>query len=198
MLVQTIKSEFKVGSKDLIKSIKKLMDYPIQPLKRTSILSLFPTKSEIEAQKAQVENKVAVVNPKPSITKKSIKYKMDRKNGISKNRFIINDMKPSKDSIFEHKENMYRKFIEYQQKINGLEVNTVGNVKSLKYAIGRGNNTVLVQLALKNRWWWHKTKRSSNNVNFLWTQLMCRKFISSLDRLNNDKTPMSESELDSS
>ena len=197
MLVQTIKSEFKVGSKDLIKSIKKLMDYPIQPLKRTSILSLFPTKSELEAQKMQTENKVALMNPKPSTVKKTVKYKMDRKNGISKNRFIINDMKPSKDSIFEHKENMYRKFIEAQQKRNGMIVNTVGNCKNLKFAIGRGNNTVLVQLALKNRWWWQRTKRSSNNVNFLWTQLMCRKFISNLESSNADKTPCSESDLDS-
>mmetsp|Transcript_33688 Transcript_33688/g.38789 ORF Transcript_33688/g.38789 Transcript_33688/m.38789 type:complete len:87 (-) Transcript_33688:233-493(-) len=68
MLVQTIKSEFKVGSKDLIKCIKKLMDYPIQPLKRTSIMSLFPTKSEIEVQTPVVENKIAVIN-KPAIVK---------------------------------------------------------------------------------------------------------------------------------
>ena len=170
MLVQTIKSEFKVGSKDLIKSIKKLMDYPIQPLKRTSILSLFPTKSELEAQKLQAETK-ALAPVKPSVIKKSIKQKMDKK-GVAKNRFIINDVKPSKDSIFEHKENMYRKFIEAQQKINGMGVNTIGNCKNLRYAIGRGNNTLLVQLALKNRWWWHKTKRSSTGVNFLWTQLM--------------------------
>lgn len=44
---------------------------------------------------------------------------------------------------------MYRRFIESQQKLNGMEINTVGNCKNLKYAIGKGNNTVLVQLALK-------------------------------------------------
>lgn len=168
------------------------MDYPIQPLKRTSILSLFPTKSEIEAQNAQTENKVALA-AKPNVVKKSIKYKMD-KNRMAKNRFVINDVKPSKDSIFEHKENMYRKFIESQQKINNMDINTVGNCKNLKYALGRGNNILLVQLALKNRWWWHKTKRSSSSVNFLWTQLMCRKYINSLDSNFCDKTPMSESE----
>lgn len=125
MLVQTIKSEFKVGSKDLIKCIKKLMDYPIQPLKRTSIMSLFPTKSELENQTSPTENKITVVN-KTNIVRKTIKYKVDKK-GLAKNRFMINDIKPSKDSIFEHKENMYRRFIESQQKLNGLEVNTVGN-----------------------------------------------------------------------
>lgn len=125
MLVQTIKSEFKVGSKDLIKCIKKLMDYPIQPLKRTSIMSLFPTKSELENQTSPTDNKITVAN-KTNIVRKTIKYKADKK-GLAKNRFMINDIKPSKDSIFEHKENMYRRFIESQQKLNGLEVNTVGN-----------------------------------------------------------------------
>jgi hypothetical protein len=76
---------------------------------------------------------------------------------------------------------MYRKFIENHQKLNGMEVNTVGNCKHLKYAIGKGNNTILVQLALKNRWWWQRTKKSNSNVNFLWTQLMCKKFISNLE-----------------
>lgn len=196
MLVQTIKSEFKIGSKDLIKSIKKLMDYPIQPLKRTSIMSLFPTRAEIEAQQNNQSEAKAVVSTKPNVIKRSIKYKIDKKNGM-KNRFVINDVKPNKDSIFEHKENMYRKFIETQQKLNGMEINTVGNSKNLKYALGRGNNILLVQLAMKNRFWWQKTKRSSNNVNFLWTQLMCRKFISSLDGLNANKELMCESDLDS-
>ena len=77
-----------------------------------------------------------------------------------------------------------------------MEVNTVGNCKSLKYALGRGNNILLVQLALKNRWWWHKTKRSNPGVNFLWTQLMCRKYISGLDSLN-EKGQTSDSELNS-
>lgn len=79
MLVQTIKSEFKVGSKDLIKSIKKLMDYPIQPLKRTSIMSLFPTKAEIESQNNVVENKIAVISKTNIVKQKNIKYKVDKK-----------------------------------------------------------------------------------------------------------------------
>lgn len=170
------------------------MDYPIQPLKRTSIMSLFPTKSEAELNIPAKENKI-VVPPKPSIIRKNIKFKTDKARTTAKNRFMINDFKPNKDSIFEHKENIYRKFIESQQKLNGMKVNTVGNSKYLKFALGRGNNSVLIQLGLKNRWWWQRTKRSNPNVNFLWTQLMCKKFISSLESLaNNGK--LSESELD--
>lgn len=124
MLVQTIKSEFKVGSKDLIKCIKKLMDYPIQPLKRTSIMSLFPTKAELEVQN-NTENKITVIN-KSNIVRKNLKYRVDKKSS-AKNRFMINEVKPNKDAIFENKENMYRKFVEVQQKLNNMEVNTVGN-----------------------------------------------------------------------
>lgn len=124
MLVQTIKSEFKVGSKDLIKCIKKLMDYPIQPLKRTSIMSLFPTKAGIEVQNS-TENKITVIN-KSSIVRKNLKYRVEKKSS-AKNRFMINEVKPNKDAIFENKENMYRKFVEVQQKLNNMEVNTVGN-----------------------------------------------------------------------
>lgn len=54
---------------------------------------------------------------------------------------------------------------------------------------------MLVQLALKSRWWWQRTKKSSSNVNFLWTQLMCRKFINNLESLNAGGHG-SESELD--
>jgi hypothetical protein len=89
MLVQTIKSEFKVGSKDLIKCIKKLMDYPIQPLKRTSILSLFPTKTEIEQQIEIVDPKAAS-QPKSTTVKKIIKYKTDKK-PLAKNRFVVSN-----------------------------------------------------------------------------------------------------------
>lgn len=126
MLVQTIKSEFKIGSKDLIKCIKKLMDYPIQPLKRTSIMNLFPTKAELEQQAQQEEQKATPIQ-KPNIIKKTIKYKSDKAKSISKNRFVINDLKPNKDSIFEQKENAYRKFVENQQRINGMEINPVGS-----------------------------------------------------------------------
>ena len=102
------------------------MDYPIQPLKRTSIMNLFPTKAELEQQALQAEQKAAPV-VKPNIIKKAIKYKSDKVKPLSKNRFVINELKPNKDSIFEHKENMYRKFVETQQRLNGMDINPVGS-----------------------------------------------------------------------
>jgi len=134
-------------------------------------MSLFPTKAELE-QKAQQAEKKSVEVKKPNVIKRTVKYKSDKVKTIAKNRFTINEIKPNKDSIFEYKENMYRKFVENQQRINGMEINAIGNCKYLKYAIGRGNNSLLVQLALKNRWWWQRTKKSNPNVNFLWTQLL--------------------------
>jgi hypothetical protein len=56
------------------------MDYPIQPLKRTSIISLFPTKSELDQLNKVADPKV-VPNPQPknTIPKKIIKYRTDKK-----------------------------------------------------------------------------------------------------------------------
>lgn len=41
MLVQTIQSEFEDGTEDIIKTLKWMFDYPIQPVKRSYIQSWF-------------------------------------------------------------------------------------------------------------------------------------------------------------
>lgn len=69
------------------------MDYPIQPLKRTSILSLFPTKSEIE-QQIQIADPKATSQPKNTVVKKIIKYKTDKKPS-AKNRFMVSNSNSS-------------------------------------------------------------------------------------------------------
>lgn len=46
MIVQTIKTNFDTGTKDLVDTVKKLVDYPIQPIKSTSIKAIFPDKVE--------------------------------------------------------------------------------------------------------------------------------------------------------
>jgi hypothetical protein len=69
------------------------MDYPIQPLKRTSIISLFPTKSELEQLNKVVDPKTAPnPPPKSTIPKKSIKYRTDKKTS-AKNRFMVNNLR---------------------------------------------------------------------------------------------------------
>jgi hypothetical protein len=68
------------------------MDYPIQPLKRTSIISLFPTKSELEQLNKIVDPKIAPnPQPKSTIPKKIIKYRTDKKTS-AKNRFMVNNL----------------------------------------------------------------------------------------------------------
>jgi len=47
MIVQTIKTNFDSGTKDLIETLKKLIEYPIQPIKNTSIRSMFPDKHDL-------------------------------------------------------------------------------------------------------------------------------------------------------
>lgn len=87
-------------------------------------MNLFPTKSELEQQNQEQK---AVTVSKPAPVRKALKYKTDKVKMTAKNRFVINDPKPNKDSIFEHKENMYRKFVETQQRLNGMEINPIGN-----------------------------------------------------------------------
>lgn len=41
MLVQTIQSEFDEGTEDIIKTLKKLLNFPIQPLKRAYMQECF-------------------------------------------------------------------------------------------------------------------------------------------------------------
>ena len=45
MLVQTIQSEFDEGTEDLIKTIKKLLEFPIQPLKRAIMQAWFTAEN---------------------------------------------------------------------------------------------------------------------------------------------------------
>ena len=45
MLVQTIQSEFDDGTEDIIVTLKKLFEYPIQPVKRAYIQACFTYES---------------------------------------------------------------------------------------------------------------------------------------------------------
>ena len=175
MIVQTIKTNFDTGTKDLVDTVQKLIDYPIQPLKNTSIRTLFPDKIEEPSKvkpikRSPVSFKVRKLanNPgeKPASFKKSFTKPANK----------------SPEDIFDQKLRIYRENIRKQQIINGLEPNAYGNWKTLKYALGSGNNSILLQHALSSRWWWYKVKIKDNNYNFLWTQLKSKRFISMLKK----------------
>ena len=50
MLVQTIQSEFDEGTHDIMQTIKTILEFPIQPLKRTQMQETFgPEKQEVSS-----------------------------------------------------------------------------------------------------------------------------------------------------
>lgn len=63
-----------------------------------------------------------------------------------------------------------------------MEPNPFGNCRALKYALGLGNMSILLQHALSSRWWWCKIKTKEGNYNFLWTQLKSKKFVAGLKK----------------
>jgi hypothetical protein len=65
---------------------------------------------------------------------------------------------------------MYFDHIIANQKLNGMEVNPYGNTRFLKFAIGKGNNSIFARVALKTRWWWAEVRKNGFNFNFIWTQ----------------------------
>jgi hypothetical protein len=175
MIVQTIKTSFDAGTKDLVNTIKLLLDYPIQPVKNTSIRSLFPDKQE----------RIVALKPlktSPNITKHKGISNIQGEKAQSFKKSQITILKKDPENIFEMKLKQYRDSIKKQQIINGIIPNPIGNCRTLKYTIGLGNNTVLLQHAISTRWWWSKVKIKDNNYNFIWTQLKSKKFVAQLKK----------------
>ena len=175
MIVQTIKTSFDTGTKDLVETVKKLIEYPLQPIKQSSIRSMFPDKVEVA--------QMPIIKPQSSVTFKPRKLG-DRVHDKPKSfkRSLIKTLKKDPENIFDQKLRLYRENIRKQQTINGLDSNPYGNWRVLKYAIGMGNNSVLVHNSLLCRWWWCKTKIKDGNHNFLWTQLKNRRFVMNLKK----------------
>jgi len=177
MIVQTIKTSFDVGTKDLIDTIKKLIEYPVQPIKSTSIRALFPDK---------VEDSPILKNTKRTPgylkTRKLIPQNTSSGNAHGYKKPFLKALKRDPEDIFVQKLRLYREYVSKQQKMNGLDINPYGNWRVLKYSIGFGNNSLLLQHALSSRWWWCKTKIKEGNYNFLWTQHKSKKFITSLKK----------------
>lgn len=67
---------------------------------------------------------------------------------------------------------------------NGLLISTpTTHFSAYKCYVGRGNNSILVRMAFKQRWWWNLVyKEEWENYNFAWTQWKSNKMISTLKK----------------
>ncbi|CAI2368421.1 unnamed protein product [Moneuplotes crassus] len=81
----------------------------------------------------------------------------------------------------EWKEKAYKKYLDHICESNGIQIikspaqdsKPKNSQNMFKYFIGYGNNSVLVQKALKHRFWWTAGSRDEDeweDFNFIWTQ----------------------------
>jgi hypothetical protein len=66
---------------------------------------------------------------------------------------------------------------------NGLPPRPFGDMKNLKYFIGKGNNSMLIRMAMKQRWWWTMSDKEKS-YNFIWTQAKQKKAFEKLAKRN--------------
>jgi len=200
MLVQTIQSNFDEGTEDIIKTIKKLLDYPIQPCKRSYIQEIFgPVKVDVTPVLRPIKKK-GFLNGSTLPSRKFAKT--DKKNKSISKKQLFKDKRTDKEKEQDRKMKMYQDHIIMNQKLNGLDVNPYGNTRFLKFVIGKGNNSILARVALKTRWWWSEIQKgqenSSNyksgkniknkaNFNFIWTQWKSNKVVNQLPKHTEEK-----------
>jgi hypothetical protein len=62
-----------------------------------------------------------------------------------------------------------------------------------KAFVGKGNNSILVKNAIKNRFWWNivAEKTSNQEVNFVWAQQRDNEYLSDLACLDGKSRPSS-------
>lgn len=102
MIVQTIKTNFDSGTKDLIETIKKLIEYPIQPIKSTSIRSLFPDKPD-----PPIKLKPLKRTPGSIKTRKLLPNPTDKPQNLKQKSFV-KPLGKDPESIFDYKLRLYR------------------------------------------------------------------------------------------
>jgi hypothetical protein len=76
-----------------------------------------------------------------------------------------------RERYLELKEKHYRMFLQKISKSNGVTlVFPTASFSPYKYYIGRGNNSILVRAALKQRYWWSMGDSDSwDDFHFMWT-----------------------------
>ena len=85
------------------------------------------------------------------------------------------------------KEKAYRHFLASFSRTNGLSVPLLAPPalnRAYRYVIGKGNNSILIRMAFKQRWWW--TNGDWEDFNFAWTQWRSRRVIAAAPR-NSEK-----------
>ena len=72
----------------------------------------------------------------------------------------------------ENKVEIYRDFLWKVNFSNGLYVDgEVELKKPYKVYVGNGNNSSLIKILMKRKFWWVLVDKITNDVNFVWTQL---------------------------
>lgn len=104
MIVQTIKTNFDSGTKDLIDTLKKLIEYPIQPIKVTSIRSMFPDKYDLVLKLKPLKR---MTNP---VKQRKMISNLDETPSQAKKPFF-KPVTKNPGNIFEHKLMQYRENI---------------------------------------------------------------------------------------
>ena len=101
MIVQTIKTNFDSGTRDLIETMKKLVEYPIQPIKTTSIRAMFPNKHDLVLKLKPLRRVTGAVKPRKMISN------LDENPPQVKKTFF-KPIKKEPEDIFEYKLRQYR------------------------------------------------------------------------------------------
>ena len=112
---------------------------------------------------------------------------------------LLNLKNDPKDKAFEMKERAYRAFIDSINKSNNVKTPGTANLRLMKgdaaaqpvhkakYLIGKGNNSILVRMCFKHRWWW--TNGDWEDYNFAWTQWRSKKVLNTLPKCLENKHP---------
>lgn len=77
----------------------------------------------------------------------------------------------NKDPIFELKLMKYWKELEKVAQLNKIELQMYHS-QTLKFYIGKGNNSKVLKECMRKRWWWIPAEdKNDKDINLIWLQL---------------------------
>lgn len=95
--------------------------------------------------------------------------------------------------MVDQKEKAYRDFLVSIQVSCGLPARPFGDQWNLKYFIGKGNNSMLIWMTMKQRWWWTLADKEKS-YNFSWTQSKLKKAFEKLAKREQESPTKGEIE----